>query len=445
VKRALFLSAAALAAWPHAARAQTVGADRAPEVEAVVVTAARTEAPLAETVASLTVIGRDTLQRRQAITVSDELARTPGVAVNRNGGPGGVTSVRIRGAEADHTVVLVDGVKLNDPASVGGGFDFATLLTGDIERIEVLRGPQSVLYGSQAIGGVVNVLTAAGAGPQARLSAEAGSRGTGYLRGSTAFGTEGVRIRIGAGAFTTEGISAFNADRGGREPDGFRQSHASARADIRLTDALALDLRAYRAESRTEFDGFAPPTFAFGDTAEFDQRGETVAYAGVTGAAGSLRNRLGLVLTELTRDTFDPSGPTFGSEGRNERLEYQGVLDLSARGRLTFGAETERSRLQTDATAFGPALSRDVRLDSAYAQGSFAPAAATSTRPSAGPPPPRRAWAMFTAPRPCAPTMAAASRLRASFSSTASSGTRRCARRRQTASTSASSTRSARA
>ena len=370
MKRALFLSAAAFVTAP--AHAQEVGAAAPPEVEAVVVTAARSEQPLAETPASITVIDRETLERRQALIVADELARTPGVAVNRNGGPGGVTSVRIRGAESDHTVVLIDGVKLNDPASVGGGFDFATLLTGEVERIEVLRGPQSVLYGSQAIGGVVNVLTGHPEGRSTRLSVEGGSRETGYIRGSTAFGTERVRIRLGAGAFTTEGVSAFNEDRGGQEPDGFRQTHVSARADVALTEVLALDLRAYRAESRTEFDGFAPPTFSLGDTAEFGRRDETVAYAGLNYAAleGRFRNRLGFAFTDLTRDNFGPQGPTFGSEGRNGRLEYQGVLELPREARLTFGAETERSRIQTDPTAFSPGLERDVRLDSVYAQGS---------------------------------------------------------------------------
>src|SRR3546814_15151062 len=80
--------------------------------------------------------------------------------LSRNGGYGAATSLRIRGAETDQTVVVIDGVKLNDPSSAGGGYNFAHLLIGDAARIEVLRGPQSILWGSQAIGGVVNVVTA---------------------------------------------------------------------------------------------------------------------------------------------------------------------------------------------------------------------------------------------------------------------------------------------
>ena len=373
--RRLLLTATALAAFPAHAWAQQIGADAPAEVEAVVVTAARTETPLAETPAAITVIDRAELERRQVVIVSDELARTPGVSINRNGGPGTVTSVRIRGAEADQTVVLVDGVKLNDPASVGGGFDFANLLVGDVERIEVLRGPQSVLYGSQAIGGVINVLTA-DADSGSRLTAEVQTPTGGYLRGGTTLSLGRASLRLGAGAYGTEGVSAFAEERGGRENDPYEQIHVTGRLDAPLTDALALDLRAYAASSRSEFDGFPAPDFALADTPEYGEVDERVGYAGLTYDAGRLDNRLGLAVTEVDRRTFDPTGAgatTFEGEGRNERLEYQGVLTLTEAARLTFGAETERSRLLTR-SLFSGELKRDVRTHSLYGQGSLRPA-----------------------------------------------------------------------
>jgi len=155
MKRLLLLSTA----WLGCAPAYAQSLDAPVELEAVVVTAERGQRRLEETAVATAIIDRETLQRRQVVAVSDALAPTPGVSVNRNGGLGSTTSVRIRGAEAEQTVVLIDGVKLNDPASPGGGFDFGNLLVGDIARIEVLSGPQSVLWGSQAIGGVVNLLT----------------------------------------------------------------------------------------------------------------------------------------------------------------------------------------------------------------------------------------------------------------------------------------------
>ena len=127
--------------------------------DTVVVTATRTEQPLSEVGQTVSVIEAAAIERRQSNTVVDFLRNVPGVTITRNGGIGSTTSVFIRGAESDQTVALIDGVKLNDPSSPGGGFNFGNLLVGNIARIEVLRGSQSVLWGSQAIGGVVNLTT----------------------------------------------------------------------------------------------------------------------------------------------------------------------------------------------------------------------------------------------------------------------------------------------
>lgn len=109
---------------------------------------------------AVSVLNQRAIEQSQAVVASDLLATLPGVSVVRNGGPGTPTAVRIRGAEADETLVLIDGVQINDPSDPASGFDFGNLLVGDITRIEVLRGPQSTLYGSQAIGGVIDIVTA---------------------------------------------------------------------------------------------------------------------------------------------------------------------------------------------------------------------------------------------------------------------------------------------
>ena len=132
---------------------------------------------------SVSVLTREAIRESQAVLTSDLLATLPGVGVTRNGGPGTATLLRVRGAESDHTLVLIDGVQINDPASPGGGFDFSNLLVGDTDRIEVLRGSQSTLYGSQAIGGVVNIVsTPAGEEPEADLLAEYGSMNSSLMK-----------------------------------------------------------------------------------------------------------------------------------------------------------------------------------------------------------------------------------------------------------------------
>ncbi|HEX5599071.1 MAG TPA: TonB-dependent receptor plug domain-containing protein, partial [Hyphomicrobiaceae bacterium] len=132
--------------------------------------------PAAHLGTAVTVVTGDDLQRQQIRHAADALRSLPGVSVNRTGSPAGLTQVRIRGAEANHTLVLIDGIEAN--AGSSGEFDFSDLMIEDIERIEVIRGPQSALYGSNAIGGVVNIITKRRGGPLVTARAEGGSFGT---------------------------------------------------------------------------------------------------------------------------------------------------------------------------------------------------------------------------------------------------------------------------
>ena len=143
-------------------------------LDPLVVTATRTETPLSHVGSAVTVITAEELEQQQIRIVSDVLREVPGLAVNRGGSVGQLTQLRIRGAEGNHTLVLIDGMEVNDP-SAGSEFDLAHLLATEIERIEILRGPQSVLYGSDAIGGVVNIITKRGRG-RPTLTGQPGGR-----------------------------------------------------------------------------------------------------------------------------------------------------------------------------------------------------------------------------------------------------------------------------
>ena len=132
-----------------------------------------------EVASSVTVITEEQIRREQRRTLPDLLATVPGLNVVQTGGPGGQTSVFMRGTNADHVKVLIDGIEVNDPSQPKRQFDFGPLMTDDIERVEVLRGPQSGLYGADALGGVISITTKKGSGP-AKWTAtmEAGSFGT---------------------------------------------------------------------------------------------------------------------------------------------------------------------------------------------------------------------------------------------------------------------------
>jgi vitamin B12 transporter len=354
-----------------------------PVLDHIVVTATRAATSLSHVGDSVTVITAAEARASQKTTVADLLSTTPGVTLSRNGGLGSTTAVRIRGAESDHTVVLIDGIKVNDPSSTGGGFDFGNLLTNDIARIEVLRGSQSVLWGSQAIGGVINIVTHDPSGPlSAAIDAEAGSHATARLAARTEAGTDRYGWRVGGHYVTTDGVSAFDRDLGGREDDGFRNIGGNVRGHINVTDNLIAELRSVWWRGRNDFDGFPPPAFTFADTREYGTTEQWINYAGVRISTlnDRLQHRIGVAHTSIERENIDPTSvveTTFAAEGSNVRYEYQGTLTLNERWSAVFGAERERSDFSSASPSeFDPRptpITNDVTLDSLYGLIQFSP------------------------------------------------------------------------
>lgn len=354
-------------------------ANEADDADGIVVTATRAPLELDEVPASVTVLDKAAIDRSQDIGATELLLRTPGITVSRNGGYGTATSLRIRGAESDHTVVVIDGVKLSDPASAGGGYNFANLLAGDIDRIEVLRGPQSILWGSQAIGGVVNVVSAVPEQPlEGSFDLEAGSRETVSARAALGGRSGPLSWRIGGQTFTTDGISAIAPAYGGLEKDGYRNRSLTGRASLALADTVSVDLRGYYSAGRVDLDSTS------GDSADYAHNQEWLGYAGlnVDLFEGRFHNRLAYSQTDTDRDNFNPTRArpqSFESEGRNRRWEYQGSFALSERVSAIFGLENERSHFRSRSPAASlatplPAFATGrAEITSAYGQLSIEP------------------------------------------------------------------------
>ena len=338
----------------------------------VVVVANRAPTDRDRVAASVTVLDKADIDRAQDIGVTELLLRTPGVSIARNGGYGTATTLRIRGAETDQTVIVIDGVKLNDPAAIGGGYNFANLLVGDVSRIEVLRGPQSILWGSQAIGGVVNIVTPLGERDlEGSFDIEAGSRETVSARVGVGGRNGPLRWRIGGQAFTTDGISALAPSAGGVERDGYRNQSVVGRAVLDITSNVSAEVRGMYSNARGEFDGFGV------DSDEYTINHEFVGYLGLNVALfdGRFRNRIGYGYTSIDRANFDPAPPasrTFDALGQNERIEYQGSLAIADGIDATFGAENERSRFRTDDPFSGLVRAR-AEITSFYGQLSATP------------------------------------------------------------------------
>ncbi len=320
--------------------------------ETVVVTATRTPQPLEVTGTSMSVITAKDLETQQIDVVSDALAQTPGLATVRNGGIGQSTDILLRGAEAGQTLVLIDGIRINDPSATSGFALLGDVLTNGIERIEVLRGPQSTLYGSDAIGGVVNILTRRGGPFALHAQAEGGSFET-YRFNAAVNGTQGdVEYGAAANYYGSNSVSAADARNGNSEPDGYHNLGMTGNLRWHATDIVSFDARLYYTHARDSFDGYPPPTYTFQDTHQYGKNALLAAYGGVNISllGGRFSNRLAVTHSDSDRKTFDPTltpAEDFFAKGGATRLEYQGVFDVDDANQATFGAETGTTTLNT--------------------------------------------------------------------------------------------------
>ncbi len=314
--------------------------------DAITVIATGSETALSKTGQPITVITSDEIQSIQGQDITRVLERVPGLTFTRNGGPGSFTGVRLRGADAEQVLVLVDGVRVEDVSAPSGGFDFGTLTPGGVERVDVLRGSNSVVWGSAAIGGVIAVQSRELNGVEA--SAEYGANESYTANAAAGVSSDFGALTLNGGYARNEGISAAAS---GTEPDGFRQWRIGGRGRLNLTQDLAIVATARYADSRTDIDGFGPPTYTvFGDTPEFQETRQASGRVGLRYTSGGLTLNTGFALSDTKRDYFDPTfgtDPSFGYVGRSERADLTGRLNLPASFTLDFGADSEWTRFSS--------------------------------------------------------------------------------------------------
>lgn len=327
---------------PASAHADDAGADSL-AAQITVTAALRTPVALDRVSSSVTLLDAAAIEQHQPVAVSDVLVRTPSINLSRNGGYGTATTIKIRGADSGQTVLVIDGMRLADPSSISNGYDFANLLVDDIARIEILRGPQSILWGSNALGGVVNVETVRPTKPlEGSFVAELGSNQTINGRAAVGGSSELVDWRIAGSAFTTDGISARS---NGTEADSFSRHSTSGTATIHLSDTVSADVRGYYAAAHNQFDGFFGP-----NTLDYGRNQEWTVYAGLNAVwlDGKFKNRIAVLEGETKRETYDPTRTVralnFDAKGKTRRYEYQGTYSFSHAAELVFGAEREELR-----------------------------------------------------------------------------------------------------
>ena len=331
---------------------ETLAAEPVRMLAETVVTASTVPLDADRVGSAMTVISGEALEQRQIRVVSDALRAVPGLSVNRAGPLGSTTQVRIRGAEANHTLVLIDGVEANDPVS-GSLFDFAHLSAYDVERIEILRGPQSALWGSDAIGGVVNIITRRGkAGYQVSGIAEGGAFGTAQTQARVAGAGPRFDWAVSASTLSTDGI---NISRFGDEDDAFDNTTVQLTSGLQPDEHFEVAASARFTESDRQFDdqdfGAGSPTQGF----IVDSDDHTIArqfYGGLQGKArlfdGHWEQAASLGVTRTQNDNFSLGVSSGRSDGEKHKITYRSTFfwdtaPLAPAGHsLTFLVEREK-------------------------------------------------------------------------------------------------------
>ena len=333
---------------------------------AVVVTATMLPTPERDLGSSVTVITSQDIEQKQERTLPQVLDDVPGLNVVQTGSPGGTTSVFIRGANSNHTKVLVDGIDVSDP-SAGDAFDFSQILASDLARVEVLRGPASGLYGSDAIGGVINIITKAGSGPPHMYGTlEGGSfdtfnQSTG-LSGSTGrftYNFDFSHYHSGQTDVTPSGIVPPGVP---LNPDYYDNRTFSTKLGAQLTDNFDVGavLRYVDTDLNSTSDEFSffPPVPEAQQSYSRNHELFTRGFAHLSSFDGQFEQTIGFGFTGYWRNFLDPTPDelVLGNDpsdyhGTREKLDWQGTVKLVPGETLVLGAEHQIERLTNTSPA----------------------------------------------------------------------------------------------
>lgn len=323
----------------------------------IVVSATGLPTDAAQIGSSVTVITEEQIQRDQRRTLPDLLATVPGLNVVQTGGPGGQTSIFMRGTNADHVKVLVDGIDISDPTAPRRVFDFGPLMTDDIERVEVLRGPQSGLYGADAIGGVISITTKKGSGPaQWKATVEGGSFGTFNQSTQVSGGTDKTNYAFTFGHNRTDSTPVTPLDLlapGEKRNNDFNDNYTySGKYGAELSDIFSVNLVGRYTDTKLRYtnDDFSNFPNVFPNTTQSDSVSRQ--FNGLGEGVwklfdGRFNNRIGFAYTDVSRRSMDPGSPWSFFDGDRTKFYWKSDLALAKGQTLLMGVEREDERART--------------------------------------------------------------------------------------------------
>ena len=318
------------------------------EVKEIIVKGARIDTSEDNFGSSIFILDSEEIRLRGIRSAIDAISFSPGVTTKKNGSFGGVGSVRIRGASSSQTLVLIDGIPVNDASSPGGGYNFEYLDTSNIDRIEVLRGSQSTLWGSDAIGGVVNIYTKSAEKNSINLLSEIGSFGLRKINSELGIASNSSKFLFLVDDTSLDGISKADKKDGNVEKDGFETNSYSFKGDIDLNNIQIKGLLSY-IKSDVEYDSFG---FVTG-VQDGDERSITEEFIGNLTIKfnlfdDKLVNTFSVNQSDISRDYFTNDNLTFGADGERKLYRYQGNIGFGGFNKIAFGLEKEESSVNFD-------------------------------------------------------------------------------------------------
>jgi len=353
------LSSAALIALAIPALAQSEN-DLTVPPESVVVTATRIATPIDQVASAMTVIDASDIDQRQERSLPDVLADAPGLNLVQSGGEGGQTSIFMRGTDSNHVKVLVDGIDASDPSSPNGAFDFGKFNSADIARVEVLRGPQSGLYGSDAIGGVINIITKQGDGPLSLSGEVEGGSFDTFNQNATVSGSDdnfhyrATLSHLHAGATPVTPLDLLPPGET-RHDDYYDNITASTKLGYNFSDHFDLGFVGHASESLGEITGDAtdPVTFlvfpAPTQTRIYTQSYDSRATAHWN--LGWLDQTLGVSYSSTVTSDDDPNNGAIPSSGDRIAVDWQGSIPITTGETIVLGATDIRDAIHIPISA----------------------------------------------------------------------------------------------
>jgi len=312
------------------------------KIDEIIVKSTRSNSNIYQLGSSVEIITAEDIKKSSFNFVSEALQTSSGVYVSQTGSFGGTATVRIRGASSDQTLVLIDGVPISDPSSPGGGYDFSSLLTSNIDRIEILKGSQSTLWGSDAIGGVINIVTFENASiPNLNLNTEIGSFNTEKIGTDFNIANEHNSLFLSYDSYKSDGISKADKRDGNDEKDGIGSRSYLLKTNHNILNSEISSNINYR-ESDVDYDGYG---FATGVTdSDENTKGRQLNWSLSLRKAfldDLLVNSILFGESEIDRKYYTNNIENFSAKGERKFIRYVGYYSLNDNNSFTFGFENE--------------------------------------------------------------------------------------------------------